>query len=262
MKRKEFYRFITIALFSILLAACAQKAETEPLSGQTPRIAPGEAMAQAENLFRGREDVAKLREAVRILASARDVDNRNFEIEWQFARFNYFLGKQTGDEKESEKALADGIQAGKIAARIEPGRAEGHFWYGANLGEQARKSPVTVGIKSIGDIREAMNKVVEIEPGYQSASAYVALGQVELKAGVLGGGKPEKAVDFLEKALEISTENPYAHFNLGEAYLASGRKTDARKRFEHLLKMKPNPEYAVEYKECSEKAKKLLETRF
>ena len=120
------------------------------------------------------------------------MDNRNFEVEWKFAKFNYFLGKHTTDEKESEKAFEDGVQAGRIASRVEPNKPDGYFWYGANLGEQAKKSPVTVGIKSIDDIREAMNKVIEIQPDYQAASAYDALAQIELKAGLMAAENPKK----------------------------------------------------------------------
>jgi tetratricopeptide (TPR) repeat protein len=262
MKRTRFYRFITIAALSFWLISCASKVETEPITNKNNSVAPAEIIAQAENLFRQREDLSKLREAVKLIGAARSIDNRIYEIEWQFARFNYFLGKQTTDEKESEKAFEDGVQAGRIAAKIEPNKPDGHFWYGANLGEQARRSPVTVGLKSIDEIRTAMNKVIEIQPNYQAASAYVALAQVELKAGLLGGGKPEKAVEYLEKALQLEKENTYIYLYLGEAYLAVGRDAEARKQLEYLLKMKPNPEYMFEYKETTEKAKKLLETRF
>lgn len=262
MERTRFYRFITIALLSFCLVSCASKVETEPITKQNNSVPPSETIAQAENLFKQRADLAKLREAVKLLGAARSIDNRNYEIEWQFARFNYFLGKQTSDEKESEKAFEDGIQAGKIASRIEPNKPDGHFWYGANLGEQAKQSPVTIGIKSIADIREAMNKVIEIQPDYQSASAYDALAQIEMKAGLLGGGKKEKAVEYLEKALELAKDNTYVYLHLGEAYLAVNRNADAKKQLEYLLKMKPNPEYMFEYKETTEQAKKLLETRF
>lgn len=262
MKRVRFYRFITIGLLSFSLASCAAKVETEPATKQNNALSPAETVAQAENLFKQRADLAKLRQAVKLLAAARNADNRNYEIEWQFARFNYFLGKQATDEKESAKAFEDGIQAGKIAAKIEPDKADGYFWYGANLGEQAKQSPVTVGFKAIDEIRAAMNKVIEINPKYESASAYVALAQVELKAGVLGGGKAEKAVEYLEKALALEKENTYIYLYLGEAYLAVGRDAEAKKQLEYLLKMKPKPEYQFEYDETVAKAKKLLETRF
>lgn len=262
MQRMRFYRFITIVVVSFCLISCASKVETESVKPQNSSVSPAETIAKAENLFRQREDIAKLREAVKMLGASRSMDNRNYEIEWEFARFNYFLGKQATDEKESEKAFEDGVQAGKIAAKIEPNKPDGYFWYGANLGEQARRSPVTVGLKSIDDIRTAMNKVIEIQPDYQNASAYDALAQVELQAGMLGGGKPEKAIEYLEKALTLDKNNTYIYLHLGEAYLAVNRDADAKKQLEYLLKMKPNPDYLPEYKETTDKAKKLLETRF
>lgn len=262
MQRMRFYRFITIAVVSLCLISCASKVETEPVTKQNSNLSPSETIAQAENLFKQRADLAKLREAVKLLGAARNMDNRNYEIEWQFSRFNYFLGKQASDEKESEKAFEDGIQAGRIASKIEPDKPDGYFWYGVNLGEQAKRSPVTVGYKAIDEIRAAMNKVIEIDPKYESASAYVGLAQVELKAGLLGGRKPEKAVEYLEKALALEKENTFIYLYLGEAYLAVGRDAEAKKHLEYLVKMKPKPDYMFEYKETTERAKKLLETRF
>ena len=261
MRRDKFYSLITIVSISILHACCASKVETQSTATQKNTIPPAEAIAQAEALFRQREDVSKLREAVKLLAAARTPDNRNYEIEWQYARFNYFLGRQSESEKEGEQAFENGVQAGKIAARIEPEKPDGHFWYAASLGEQAKRSPVTVGIKAVDDIREAMNKVIEIQPGYQNASAYDALAQVELTTGLFGG-KPEKAVEYLEKALALEKNNANIYLHLGQAYLAVNRDAEAKKQLEYLLKMKPSPEYKFEHKEASEKAKKLLETRF
>lgn len=261
MKRTRFYRFITIGCLAFWLVSCASKAENGLAVTQNNSVPPAETIRQVETLFRQREDVSKLREAVKLLANARNPDNRSYEIEWQFARFNYFLGKQTDKEKEAEEAFENGVQAGRIASRIEAKRAEGHFWYAANLGEQAKKSPVTVGIKSVDDIREAMNKVIEIQPDYQAASAYVALAQVELTTGLFDGSA-EKAVEYLEKAHQLGKDNPYIYLHLAEAYLAVNRDADAKKQIEYLLKMKPKPDYNFEYKEASDKAKKLLQTRF
>lgn len=262
MNMRKCYHFITIGFLSIWLISCASKVETEPVAKKAPTASPTEALQAAEALFRQREDVAKLREAVKTLAAARNIDERNYEVEWKFAKFNYFLGKQATDEKESRKAFEDGEEAGKIASRIEPDKPDGYFWYGANLGERAKLDPATVGYTSIDDIREAMKKVIEIQPDYQSASAYDALAQVELKSGILGGGKPEKAVEYLEKALEIEKDNTYIYLHLAEAYLRLKRDAEAKKQLDHLLQMKPNPDYLPEYRETTERAKELLKTRF
>lgn len=261
MKLLKFYSLITISVFSILLAGCASQVETEPSVKPEDAVRITETLAQAEALFRQREDISKLRDAVRMLGRVRTPDHRNYEVEWKFSKYNYFLGRQSDNEKESETALEDGLQAGRIASRIEPKKPDGHFWYGANLGEQAKKSPVTVGIRAVDEIREAMRKVIEIQPDYQGASAYDALAQIELTTGLFGG-KAEKAVEYLEKALELEKENTYIRLHLAEAYLAVGKEAEARKQLEHLLNMQPHPDYTVEYKETTEKAKKLLETRF
>ena len=261
MMRKYIYSFITIGLACFLMISCAKKNGAEESSIPVNTALVAENIAKADALFRQREDIEKLREAVKLLEQIRNPDARNFETEWKFAKYNYFLGKQTTDEKESEKAFEDGANAGRIASRVETRKPDGYFWFGANLGEQAKKSPVTVGIKSVGDIREAMNKVIEIQPDYQGASAYDALGQLEL-ATRLTTGKTEKAVEYLEKGVEIENNNTYLRLHLAEAYLALDRKADAKKQLEYLLQMKPSPDYAVEYKETVEAAKKLLETKF
>jgi tetratricopeptide (TPR) repeat protein len=262
MMRRQIYSFITIGLLVLLSASCAKKVETDSTTPPANAAKTGETLAKCDELFRQRGDVAKLREAVKSLSAVRNPDQRNFEVEWKFSKYNYFLGKQTTDEKERDKAFEDGAQAGKIASRVEPNKPDGFFWYGANLGEQAKASPVTVGVKSIDDIKEAMSKVIEIDPKYQNASAYDGLAQVELSTAGLMGGKPEKAVEYLEQGLKIEDDNSYLHLHLAEAYLAVGKKDEAKKQIEYVLKMKPNPEYLTEYNETAEKAKKLLDTKF
>ncbi|MCV4614925.1 hypothetical protein OFM04_34035, partial [Escherichia coli] len=84
-------------------------------------------------------------------------------------------------------------------ARLEPEKPDGHFWYAANIGELARMSPITVGLKSLDEIRESFLRVIAIQPDYQGASAFDALGDIELSTRFIGGGRPEKAVEYLEQ---------------------------------------------------------------
>lgn len=262
MTIQRFYRFITISLVAFLMVSCASKAGSESVTTPVNTALIGETLTKCDELFRGREDLAKLREAVKQLAAVRNADARNYEVEWKFAKYNYFLGKQTTDEKEKEKSFEDGKLAGRIASRLEPEKADGYFWYAANLGEQAKLSPVTVGVKSVADIKEAMNKVIELDPKYQNASAFDALAQVELSTAGIMGGKPEKAVEYLEQGLKIEENNSYLHLRLAEAMLATGKREEAKKQLEYVLTMKANPDYVPEHEKTLEKAKELLETKF
>jgi tetratricopeptide (TPR) repeat protein len=261
MNATRCYRFITIVCLAVFLVCCASQKETVESDEPKNAAQVAENIAKADELFRQRTDPEKLREAVKLLAAARDPNRRNYETEWKFAKFNYFLGKQTANEEESEKAFEAGVKAGKIASHIEPEKPDGYFWQGANLGEQAKRAPLTKGLTTIGEIRRIMHKVIELDPEYQNGSAYVALGQIEL-ATRLTGGKAEKAIEYLKKAVEIEPENAYAQLYLAEAYLAVQKDAEAKKHLDYILQMKPHPEYLPEYNESQEKAKRLLKTRF
>ena len=261
MKGRNLYILITIVITWWSLSACAKdQAAPKPPQTVSPE-AISKALADSEPLFKQREDLDKLRSAIKMVGAVRDPDNRNYQVEWTFSKYNYFLGKFSPNEDEGEEALEEGRDAGKIASRVDPTKPDGHFWYAANLGEMAKRSPITVGLSSVDDIKDSMKKVVEIEPGYQGASAYDALAQVELGTK-LKGGEAQKAVEYLEKGLQLAPDNTNIRLHLAEAYLAVKQDAEARKQLDHLLAMKPNPEYMPEYRECIEKAKKLIQTNF
>lgn len=258
MPRNVFYIFIT--LIFLTFTACAPRSEAES-EKQIKTVPTADLIKQADELYRRREDLTKLRSAVDALKRARAAEPENFEIHRRLAQASYFLGKHSDDDKESDKAFADGINYARAAVRLNPNKPDGHFWLGACLGGEAEKSPFTKGVPAMGEIREAMRKVIELQPEYEGASAFDALAQLELKGG-FAGGKAEKALEYLEKGLAIDKTNPYANLHLAEAFLALDRQSEAKKQLEALLKMKPKPDYEPEYNDAVRQAKKLLETKF
>jgi tetratricopeptide (TPR) repeat protein len=263
MTERRHYILITIVITLYLLTSCEAgpgDATTAKLEADPAEIS--KAVTDAETLFANRgTGIEHLEKAVKLLSDVRSPDHRNFDIEWRYAKMNYFLGKESTSETNAIAAFEKGRDAGRIASRIAPDRPDGYFWYGANLGELARISPVTVGMKSVDDVRAALNKVIELQPDYQNASAYDGLAQLEL-ATRLYGGSAERAAELLETGLKFEKNNPNIHLHLAEAYLALNRSADARKQLDLLEQMKPNPSYIPEYNECIARAKHLRETRF
>ncbi|HEX8248574.1 MAG TPA: tetratricopeptide repeat protein [Pyrinomonadaceae bacterium] len=258
MPRFVFYIFITLVFLA--LTGCAPHGEAESEKSRET-VPAADLIKQADELYRRREDLMKLRQSIAVLKRARSADTENFEANRRLAQANYFLGKHSGDEKESDKAFADGINYARLAVRLNPNAPDGHFWLGACLGGEAEKSPFTKGITAMGEIRASMRKVIEIEPAYEGASAFDALAQLELKGG-FAGGKAEKALEYLEKGLAVDKTNPYANLHLAEAFLALDRKAEAKKQIDVLLKMQPHPDYQPEYNDAVRQARKLLETKF
>jgi tetratricopeptide (TPR) repeat protein len=261
MKRRNLYILITIVITSYLQLACAEQATTENVVPAASAEQIAEARVSAEKLFEQRRDAAKLREAVELIAKVRDPNKRDFDVEWSYARYNYFLGRRSGDDAESEKAFTAGKDAAKIALNLKPDRPEGHFWYAANLGELCKRSPVTVGLRNVGEVRDEMNKVIQIDPGFQGATAYDVLAQIEL-ATRIKDGSAEKAVEYLEKAIALEKENSNLHLHLAEAYLILNKDAEAKKQLDQVLRMKPSAEYLPEHMDAVEEAKKLLAKKF
>ena len=256
------YNFLAIVITLCLLSGCSRTVESNYDTPKADAANISEHLSKAESLFAERADIEKLRDAVNTLAQARNPDQRNYEIEWKFAKYSYFLGMVEPIEKDAIAVFEKGRDAAKIAARVDPNKPDGHFWYAANLGELARISPVTVGIKSVDDIRESMNAVIAIEPNYQNGSAFDALGQVEMATRTFKGGSTEKAIEFYQKGLELSPDNANLRLHLAEAYIAVRKKPDAKKHLNALFNLTPNPLYKLEHKVAIEKGKALMAKNF
>lgn len=262
MYKRDPRLLVFISLLLVSSCAVLNQAEQETVSAK-PEIEPSEAITKSRKLYAKRSDLGKVREAINILEKARNPEMRNFEVEWRFAKYSYYLGsRESVDDKASEKVLKRGLSAARIARRLEPKKADGYFWTGAIVGEQSKRNPVTVGIISTKKIRDAMQKVIEIDPRYEGASAYDVLGQLEMGTRGFAGGSAEKAVKFFEKALKLNMENVYIRLHLGEAYLAVKNAETARKHLQYVLSMKPHPDFVPEHEETVKKAKKLLAQKF
>ena len=235
------------------LCCSSKPVEAPPQSG--PESAT-ELIAQADKLYAEREDLARLRAGIVALRRANAVEPSNYEAVWRLAKFNYYLGAHATNENERDKAFRDGAQAGEAAVKLQANRPEGHFWLGANYGGSAEHSTLA-GLSSVDSIIKEMETVIRVDEGYQSGSAYMALGQVYLKAPGMLGGDEQKAVAVMEKGLRFGENNAFFRLRLAEAYVAVKRYDDARKQLDALNSMKPSPDYLPEYKEAVAEGEKL-----
>ena len=200
----------------------------------------------------------KERQAIVALRQAQADDPTNYDIAWRLAEFNYSLGSHSSDSGEKDKAFREGIEAGKLAVKLQDGKPEGHFWLGANYGGIAEIS-MLAGLSDVEDIKREMETVIKLDEKYKDASAYMVLGQVYLESPRLLGGDTQKAISYLEKGLRLGPDNVLLRLHLAEAYAQAHRDADARKQIDDLLAMKPAPDYETEYKDAVAGARKLQE---
>ena len=233
------------------------KSVSVPADGVATRPAT-EAMAEADQLYAGRPDLMKVRQGVIMLRQAQAEDQANYELAWRLAKFNYYLAAHSPQSAERDKAFSDGIAAGKLAVKVQNGKPEGHFWLGANYGGTA-KNRTFPSLSDFDDIKREMEAVIKLDEGYQTGSAYMALGQLYLEAPRLLGGDTQKAIEYLEKGLRVGPTNSLLRAHLAEAYAQAQRNDDVRKQIDALLAMKPAPGYEPEYDESVVLVRKLQE---
>jgi hypothetical protein len=248
------------ALFGVLTAlsiagtAC-RKAATAPPESATARPS-SEGIAEADRLYDGRADLVKVRQAVVAIRQSQADHPTDYDLAWRLAKFNYYLGSHSPDTQEQEKAFRDGIEAGKLAVQLQDGKADGHFWLGANYGGAAQSS-VLAGLAGVEEIKREMETVIKLDPGYQSGSAYMVLGQVYLQAPKLLGGDVGTAIGYLEKGVKLGPDNALMKVTLAKAYAEAHRNAEAQKQIDALMTMKVTPGYEPEYSEAVAEAKKV-----
>jgi tetratricopeptide (TPR) repeat protein len=216
-------------------------------------------LTEADKHYAERDSIEHARQAVAVLRRARMADYNSYEAVWKLARCQYYVGSHETDEQVRLDAFREGIAAGESAVRLAPDKPEGHFWLGANLGGRAKVQGPLYALSSVPDIRREMETVIKLDEGFQSGSAYLALGQIDLELPEMMGGDHKRAVEELEKGLRFGENNSLLRLRLAEAYYVVKRHADARAQASAILKLKPSPDFVPEHKEASEGARRLLE---
>jgi tetratricopeptide (TPR) repeat protein len=249
---------LCLAAVSLLFAGTSCRKEATASSDNSPARPTADVITEVDTLYAGRDDLTKVRQGLIALRHSQATEAGNYDLAWRLAKFNYYLGSHTTDATERDKAFRDGIEAGKLAVKLQDNKPDGHFWLGANYGGSAQVSTLS-GLSEIEDIKHEMETVLKLDEGYQSGSAYMVLGQVYQEAPRLLGGDTQKAIEYFQKGLKFGPNNELLRWHLAQAYADANRKEDARKEIDRLLAMKVDPGYEPEHKEALENARQLAE---
>jgi tetratricopeptide (TPR) repeat protein len=223
--------------------------------------APAPAQAPAgdpDALYHQRESLPEAEKAVAIWAARFAADPQDFESAWKLSRGRYWLGTNGLPDAQRKGALEQGIAAGKAAAALEPRRPEGHFWLAANMGALAESFGMRQGIKYRTQIRESLETVLALDPGYLQGSADRALGRWYFKVPGMFGGDDRKSEAHLRKALSYNQNSVITRLFLAETLDELGHKDEAREQLRAALAAPIDPEWAPEDKRFKQQAEALL----
>jgi len=226
-----------VCIKSVYLTAFLALGVDARLAAQVP--------ATADALFAKREDPVAARQAADQYLAHHRTAPQDFVGAWKLARASYFLGTQ-GPAPERRMWLETGLSAATDAAALNGARPEGHFWLAANMGALAESYGLRQGLKYRTRIKQALERVRAIDPGFMEGSPDRALGRWYHKVPGLFGGSAAKAEQHLRKSLTYNPESSVSLFFLGELYADEGRPAEAVRLFQQVLEAPVQREYAAE----------------
>ena len=223
----------------------------------TSAVLRAQSQSDPDALYRERATVAKAREAAAIWSERLAKDPKDFESAWKLARATYWLGGHE-DQAARRPALERGVEAGRQASGLEPARPEGYFWMAASMGSLAESFGMRQGLKYRTPIREALEKVLQIDAAYQNGSADRALGRWYFKVPGLFGGSNKKSEEHLRKSLTYDQNSNASRFFLAETLFELNRKAEAIAELQKVIDGPVNPEWAPEDREFKQQAAERL----
>jgi hypothetical protein len=208
-------------------------------------------------LYADRSNLASATQASTLWAAALEQNPRDFDAAWKLARVAYWLGGHA-PEKDRRSHLERGIQSARRAIALEPQRPEGHFWLAANMGTLAESFGLRNGLRYRGPVKQELETVLKIDPGYMKGSADRVLGRWYFRVPKLFGGSNKRAEDHLRASLKYDEQSTISRFFLAEVLLDENRRDEARAELQKVIEAPLSDEWAPEDEEYKAKARALL----
>jgi tetratricopeptide (TPR) repeat protein len=221
----------------------------------------------------------KIFQKVRKLIDERELDDENLETAreelfalvekdsecaWGYgllAEINYWFGEAAqGEDKLA--FFAEGVECGEAGVGIDENSLESNFWLAVNRGSYGQEKGIMQSLAMVSPIKAAAEKALALDEGYFYGGPHRVLGRLYHKAPgfPFSVGNTKKAVEHLEKAVEIGPKFYLNRLFLAEAYISNRDKAKAREQLEWILNAPLNKNHEREDEDYKRQAEALLKS--
>jgi tetratricopeptide (TPR) repeat protein len=130
-------------------------------------------------------------------------------------------------------AYDQGREAGGHAIALAPRAALAHLFYGINAGRLGQARGVMRSLFLLTEVREAVQKTLELDPTLPAAHAQA--GTVGYEVPALFGGSLERAEEHFRKGLALDPHFTTLRLGLARVLRRQGREGDAQRELRLLL---------------------------
>ena len=237
-----------LILFSFSLPVFAQTAD--------------ELIAEADQLFLEMKDMETAQKIRSSLMKAAGMMDNKYEAFWRIARIHYYIGVHTEKKKDKKAIFSQGVYYADRAVEAEPEKPDGYYWQAVDNGKVGETRGVLKSLSLVKPIKNALNKVIELDRAYEDGGADMVMGRVYFKLPGIAGGSKKKSREHLDKAFEYGPNDATLRFYMAETYLALKMKDEAREHLEFILNMEDDPRWAHMVMEYKVEAQALMDKKF
>jgi tetratricopeptide (TPR) repeat protein len=220
-----------------------------------------ELIAQGDKLCSEMRDMETAKEAESIYFKAMGLSQNDYDVLWRLSRILFYIGEHTESKKEKKGIFARGVYYAEKAVVLEPEKPDGHYWLGVNHGKVGETRGVLKSLSLVKPIKNAMNKVIELEPSYEDGGPDRVLGRVFFKLPGFAGGDKDKSLEHLLRSKEFGPEDALTRVYLAETYLKLKEKEKAREELEYVINMESDDRWLYAIDENKELARELLDSK-
>jgi tetratricopeptide (TPR) repeat protein len=218
-------------------------------------------IVQADQLCSEMKDMATAKEAEALYLKSLGLTDSKYDILWRMSRILYYIGEHTEKKKEKKGIFARGVYYAEKAVELEPEKSDGHYWLGVNHGKVGETRGVLKSLSLVKPIKNAMNKVIELDRSYEDGGPDRVLGRVFFKLPGFAGGDKKKSLEHLLKSKEYGPEDAVTRIYLAETYLALKEKDKAKEELEYVMNMESDNRWYYAIDENKEVARELLDSK-
>ncbi len=200
-------------------------------------------VAQADHLYWNRHQKGNLEGSIALLESELKSGEQP-ELLWRLGRSLVRLGEKRISKSEKLVIFSRAESLIRRAVALEPRSPQAHFWLGVAMGRCGQARGMLRSLFLIGPIRLEMREVLRLDPG--NGGAHHVLGERLFESPRRAGGGKKEAVRELETAARLEPDCSDHFTALAEAYLAVGKRDQARIALEHVLAIR-TPADPAEY---------------
>ena len=245
MKTKWTLTFLTVFCFAAMLF---------------PQTAD-ELVEQGDQLYQEMKDLDTAKEAEKLYIQSLGLTDNKYDVYWRLSRIMYYIGEHTESKKEKKGIFARGVYYAEKAVELEPEKPDGHYWLGVNHGKVGETRGVLKSLALVKPIKNAMNKVIELERTYEEGGPDRVLGRVYYKLPGFAGGSKKKSLEHLLMSKDYGPNDAVTRIYLAETYLALKDKEKAREELEYVMDMESDDRWLYAIDENKEIARELLNSK-